>query len=210
MKHLNNLVTKWYANMQHSICDVTLNKRFFAYMIDNFIGYLFIFIIPIYMYSILTGSKNMEEATLFLNYPGNHGLIYCIVALVMGLIYYVLIPWKVWKGQTLGKRAFGFKIIQEDGRDVTLWTLVKRQLIGIVLIETNLFVLSSVYRQLIYLLSGYDFAEPLLYLGLILSVISCLLLVFVGNGRMIHDYVGGTYVIMDPNRKINDRKDERI
>lgn len=210
MKFLNNLRNKMYANMYNSMCDVTLNKRFLAYIIDWFVGYLFIFFIPIIGYSMLTGSTNTVEATLFLNYPGNYGLIYCIVALIMGMIYYVVIPWKVWRGQTLGKRAFGFKIVQKDGSDVTLWSLVKRQLLGVILIEGYLFALYTVYQQLLYLVYGYNFTTVLSWLWIILSTLSCILLVFVGNGRMIHDYVGNTNVIMDPNRKLNDRKDERI
>lgn len=210
MKRLNDKAAYMYARMQSSLCDVTVNSRFVAYLIDWFVGTIFIFIIPIYMYSILTGSTNMQEAMVFLNYPGNNGFIACGIAFLMALIYYVLIPWKVWKGQTLGKRAFGFKIVRNNGEDVTLWTLIKRQLVGIALIEGNLIVLTSLYRQGVFLFSGYDAPQLLIYAWVGISVISCMLVVFVGNGKMIHDYIGGTYVMMDPNRKINNRKDARI
>jgi uncharacterized RDD family membrane protein YckC len=85
-------------------------------------------------------------------------------------LYFILLP-VFWVGYTVGKKILGIRIVNLDETDVSLWTMIKRQLIA------NIF----------YILT--------LGIGVIISA------VMVGireDKRAIHDFIAGTYVTFHP------------
>ncbi|WP_052256259.1 RDD family protein [Salinicoccus sp. YB14-2] len=83
------------------------------------------------------------------------------------LLYYVLLP-VIWTGYTLGKRALGIRIINEDDSDVSFIQMIIR-----------------------------DFLTPILY-GItfgILAVVSAVMIGVRENKKAIHDIFAKTKVI---------------
>lgn len=76
-----------------------------------------------------------------------------------------------WVGYTVGKRITGIRIVQIDGSNVDIWTMVKRDLIAGILYGLTLGI------------------------GVIVSAF------MVGlreDKRALHDFIGGTYVTHNP------------
>lgn len=84
---------------------------------------------------------------------------------------YALILPILWTGYTIGKKILGIRIVKIDETNVTLWTMVKRDLIA----------------GIVYTLT--------LGIGIIVSAF------MVGlreDKRSIHDFIAGTYVTYNP------------
>ncbi|TMW70966.1 RDD family protein [Alteribacter natronophilus] len=89
---------------------------------------------------------------------------------LLSLLYFLLVP-VFWYGYTVGKRAVGVRIVQMDGSNVTLWTMIKRDLI-----------------------SGLVYA---ITIG-IAVIVSAFMVGLREDKRSIHDFIAGTYVTYDP------------
>ena len=86
---------------------------------------------------------------------------------LFSLLYYVLLP-VIWTGYTVGKRALGIRIINEDGTDVSLIQMIIR-----------------------------DFLTPILY-GITLGILAVVSAVMVGmrkDKKAIHDIFAKTTVV---------------
>ncbi|MEG1462143.1 MAG: RDD family protein, partial [Anaerorhabdus sp.] len=79
-------------------------KRLFAFIIDYFIGSIFVSFIPMILVSIITQEK-VITVNLMKTIPFDMQLICCIVSIVLAVYYYCIIPLNpTHLGQTLGKR----------------------------------------------------------------------------------------------------------
>lgn len=179
---------------------VNLSKRFGAYLIDWFLGAL-IMMFPICLLW-LSGTHdmdNMSSVNLFkiaASMSYSQAYLAAFLGIVFALFYYVVIPWKIFPGQTLGKRAMGFKIVKMDESNPDLATLVVRQIIGIMILEGCLYNVSNLWHSLLSLLTGLNFTGILLYEGIIVSVVSALIGMKFVSHRMLHDYIAKTKVTL--------------
>ena len=98
----------------------------------------------------------------------------------------------VYKGQTFGKRIMKIKVVKNDGSDVDFWTIIKREAIGVMLIEGYIANSSIYLRQVISIATGVNIMEMATYLFGIISVISILFGLASTSRKMIHDYVAVT------------------
>ncbi len=111
----------------------SIGNRFLAVAIDHFIQYLSMFLIAWALIS-LTGIGGAVE---------NVGLDYvvsempkwtlAIMILVLFLVfagYFIFFEW-LWNGQTPGKKLLKLRVIREDGRPITLWEALARNLLRI-------------------------------------------------------------------------------
>lgn len=188
-----SLYVKLYQHLDHTPSDVSNSKRMFAYIIDWYVGSLFMTLPLVFLYSKLTGTTEMTQ-TLYA-FPGNYGYVAGGLALLFGLLYYVFIPLKVWKGQTPGKRMMGFKIVKDDNSDVDFITLFKREVIFIFLFECSMYSASSYFHQILSMLAGYDLVTILMYIGIVITVASGALVLKFDARKMFHDYFAKTRVI---------------
>ena len=84
--------------------------------------------------SVIAFSANMvlswlgvfNEATFFLL-----GGITLIVTLVLIWVYFILLEW-LWNGQTIGKRAYRLRVIDEDGSPAQFTAVLIRNLLRVV------------------------------------------------------------------------------
>lgn len=111
----------------------SIGNRFLAVAIDHFIQYLSIFLIAWAAISFgnLGGSGDVGEPEQFFSDMPKWTLALLIIGLfIIFALYFILFEW-LWNGQTPGKRLLKLRVIREDGRPLTLWEAIARNLLRI-------------------------------------------------------------------------------
>ena len=176
--------------------DATLGRRLLSYFIDWYVGGLAT-AFPIALISMKMYGNMLHQDVV--NFAQPYGMIGAVLGLVCAFLYFVIVPQFVWKGQTLGKHLCKIQIIKEDGQEVNFSTLVMRQMVGVIILEGGLVTASSLWHQIIMMLVGFDIVTPLMYVGLAVSAVSAIMVLFFGkHHRAIHDYIGKTRVVLCP------------
>ncbi|MGI8811552.1 MAG: RDD family protein [Pyrinomonadaceae bacterium] len=111
----------------------SIGNRFLAAAIDHLIQYLSIGIAAWIFLSIASGSSSLVDnaaATSISEMPK-----WTIAAMIISLFllftgYFILFEW-LWNGQTPGKRLMKLRVIRDDGRPITLWEAIARNLLRI-------------------------------------------------------------------------------
>jgi uncharacterized RDD family membrane protein YckC len=111
----------------------SIGNRFLAVAIDHFIQYFSIFLIAWFFLS-LAGytSSDVAEAPekLLSEMPKWTMAILIIILFLVFAGYFIIFEW-LWNGQTPGKRWLKLRVIREDGRPLTLWEAIARNLLRI-------------------------------------------------------------------------------
>lgn len=175
------------------LSDVPSWKRFVAYMLDWYLGSIFTSLPMVMIYMKVTNT-DILNVNLF-QYPKQYAMLAGGLGLLFALFYYMIVPLCIWKGQTLGKRWCHFKIAKRDGDDVCLKELFLRQIIGIFLIEGALIFPSDLFHQILSLVSNINFVTPLTYIGIVVSVLSAIFVIFRKDHKAIHDLISNTKVM---------------
>ncbi len=194
--------------MSGKLQKVPLTKRFVAYIIDWFVGSLFISF-PMVMYYLYRTNDVDNVSNVNIDMINNEfgisiTIVVGIISLFLGAVYYFIIPLKN-KGKTLGKAAFDFKIVKQNGSDVDFKTLFIRQIVVYLFLEVYLLSMGPLLLHLIELSANINLSFYFL-ITLIISIISCLMVTFGKNRLAIHDRITKTRVVSIKNTK----KDNRI
>lgn len=101
------------------------SSRFLAFLVDIFISFLFTVII-----SFSTGIANPSS---FYNPSAVDHFHFSdfLVSIICIIIFYILIPTYIWKGQTLGKRWLSIAVVTEDDQEVNLMTMILRSIFSL-------------------------------------------------------------------------------
>ena len=112
----------------------SIGNRFIAVAIDHFIQYFTIFIVAYIFYfaSGFGGSISDEGAVgqIMSEMPKWTIAILIIVVFLLFSGYFIFFEW-IMNGQTPGKRLMKLRVIREDGRPITLWESIARNLLRI-------------------------------------------------------------------------------
>lgn len=110
----------------------SIGNRFLAVAIDHFIQYSAIFIIAWLMISLAAGESGSSASMgkLFDDMPKWTVAILILAVFLTFASYFILFEW-LWNGQTPGKRLMKLRVIREDGRPITLWEAIARNLLRI-------------------------------------------------------------------------------
>lgn len=111
----------------------SIGNRFLAVAIDHFIQYLSIILIAWFFLSIAGyNSNDIADAPdkLFSEAPKWTIALMIIVLFLVFAGYFIVFEW-LWNGQTPGKRLMKLRVIREDGRPLTLWEAIARNLLRI-------------------------------------------------------------------------------
>lgn len=190
---MTNKVISKKAEEKTGVNQVYLGRRFLAYLIDWYLGALCTSL-PIALISQKFNNTVLNQSII--TFEGNYGYIAGVLALLFAGFYFVIIPTFIYKGQTLGKKICKIKIVQASNEDITLKNMILRQIIGIMIIEGGLITASSILHSLVTMIIKVNFVTPLMYIGYVITGISVILLVFKGENKAIHDYLGQTKVII--------------
>ena len=111
----------------------SIGNRFLAAAIDHFIQYFSIAII-LYIFILALGLGETSDASLIgeitREAPKWMIAIMIIILFLLFAGYFILFEW-LWNGQTPGKRLLKLRVIREDGRPITLWEAIARNLLRV-------------------------------------------------------------------------------
>ena len=110
----------------------SIGNRFLAVLIDHFIQYMAILIVAWAFISWSgVGDMNSLERDELLAQMGKWTIALMIILVFLIFSgYFIFFEW-LWNGQTPGKRLLKLRVIREDGRPITLWEAVARNLLRI-------------------------------------------------------------------------------
>lgn len=173
---------------------VGIFKRGIAAIFDIYISSVLANIPILFIYSIETGETWMNKELSSLSTA--NGILACLLGILMVLLYYVVLPVYKFNGQTLMKKLLGFKVVKTNGSNVDLRTMLKREIIGSMIVEGG-FVSSGGYlRQIILIITRLNsLYKGLLYISFATTIFSIILMAFSKENKMLHDYVAGTKVL---------------
>jgi len=111
----------------------SIGNRFLAVAIDHFIQYLSIFTVAwaFVNFSGVGGLGMSDSPSQFFDEMPKWTMALLIVVLFLIFAgYFIVFEW-LWNGQTPGKRLLKLRVIREDGRPITLWEAIARNLLRI-------------------------------------------------------------------------------
>lgn len=111
----------------------SIGNRFLAVAIDHFIQYFTIIVVAWGMVNLTNIGNPLQEGdpqTLLQEMPKWTLAILIFVVFLLFSGYFIFFEW-LWNGQTPGKRLLKLRVIREDGRPITLWEAVARNLLRI-------------------------------------------------------------------------------
>ncbi len=111
----------------------SIGNRFLAVAIDHFIQYLSIFLVAWFAFSLAGfASSDVIDAPekLLTEVPKWTIAVMILVLFLMFAGYFIVFEW-LWNGQTPGKRLLKLRVIRDDGRPLTLWEAIARNLLRI-------------------------------------------------------------------------------
>lgn len=111
----------------------SIGNRFLAVAIDHFIQYFGMFIIAwLFLGAAAGGTAGLLDAPAeyFSEMPKWTIAILILVLFLIFSGYFVFFEW-LWNGQTPGKRLLKLRVIRDDGRPITLWEAIARNLLRI-------------------------------------------------------------------------------
>lgn len=172
-------------------------NRIVCALIDLFAGGICL-LGPVYLtYYYMSGNNTMTSLTDFtaLGQPALLAVALALLGLALGVLYYVVVPWKMWPGQTLGKHLGHIRIVRRDRRELGLGTIVLRQLVGVMFLELGLTCDLMLLPQLVTLCTGNASAGSALQVaGLAITAVSVVTF-FASKRRLaLHDRFAGTRV----------------
>lgn len=175
-------------------------RRACAVMIDWYLASVLAGIPVMFIYSIESGEATTASSLSAMSLKW--GLIAGVLAIIAASIYYIYIPSFVYKGQTPGKKLLGVKITNLDNSEVNLKTMLKREIIGVAIVEGGIVCTSEYIRQVIELVSNYKVYSILGIIGSVVTAISIIVLLATKEKRMIHDFIGKTKVVEISRNKV--------
>jgi uncharacterized RDD family membrane protein YckC len=111
----------------------SIGNRFLAVTIDHFIQFLSIILIAWFILWISDTGVDRTGSTADQWISEMPKWTLAIMVLVLFLIfasYFIFFEW-LWDGQTPGKRLMKLRVIREDGRPITLWEAIARNLLRV-------------------------------------------------------------------------------
>jgi uncharacterized RDD family membrane protein YckC len=111
----------------------SIGNRFLAVAIDHFIQYFTIFVVAWAFFNLSGIGEKVGETgayTLFQEMPKWTIALMIILLFLIFSGYFIFFEW-LWNGQTPGKRLLKLRVIREDGRPITLWEAMARNLLRI-------------------------------------------------------------------------------
>jgi uncharacterized RDD family membrane protein YckC len=125
------LIIETPERVQLAFALASIGNRFLAVALDHFIQVLAVFFVSSIGGLIMGDAVSIGD--LGNTAPEIAKWAYAIIivaAFIIFAAYFIFFEW-LWNGQTPGKRLLKLRVIREDGRPITLWEAIARNLIRI-------------------------------------------------------------------------------
>lgn len=121
------LIIETPERVQLAFSLASIGNRFLAVAIDHAIQYVIMIIVTVVFISSTSGFSALVE------FGGNEFSKWTIAVLILLIFliftgYFVFFEW-LWNGQTPGKRLMKLRVLREDGRPITFWEALARNLL---------------------------------------------------------------------------------
>lgn len=192
---MKSLYFKCLALIDQTPTKVDMPKRLGAYLVDWIVGGILTGLPAVLIYGAVSGRSDMfSDLYVFESLGLNPMWAYIsgILCILLGIFYYVIVPLKIYPGQTLGKKWAGIRVVKLNGDRVDLKTMLMRQVVGIFLIEGAVYIVSNYIRQLVTLSLRFYVDYYWQLFGMAVTLISVILIVKTLSHRAIHDYIAHT------------------
>jgi uncharacterized RDD family membrane protein YckC len=191
--------TKRDQSVQYLVPEVGKNRALAA-LVDWIVGGIFSGLPAVTAYALLSGSgEPLKDLYVFeaMGYSTWTTLLIAALCLVFAFFYYVIVPWKLYPGQTLGKRWLHLKIVNLDGTPLSLSDLVVRNFIILFFVEGTAVAASNYLRVILTTITRVYLDS---YIGIawsVLTIISMALLFGTKKHLALHDLLCHTTVIRE-------------
>lgn len=125
------LIIETPERVQLAFALASIGNRFLAVVVDHLIQFATIFLVAWIMLSATNFGQTIQTegfASFLGEMPKWTLAILIIVLFLIFAGYFVFFEW-VWNGQTPGKRLMKLRVIREDGRPITFWESLARNLL---------------------------------------------------------------------------------
>lgn len=127
------LIIETPERVQLEFALASIGNRFLAVAIDHFIQYFSIILIAWFFLSIAgytTSDLTDTPDRLLTEAPKWTIAILILILFLIFAGYFIAFEW-LWNGQTPGKKMLKLRVIRDDGRPLTLWEAIARNLLRI-------------------------------------------------------------------------------
>lgn len=168
-------------------------KRLIAFIVDWYVASVLAGIPVLLIYSIESGEAHIAKSLASMSFTW--GMVAGILAIIFASAYYWIIPTYCYKGQTLGKKLVGIKIVSENNNEVSVGNIFKREILGVMLVEGGLICSSDYLRQIVQMNSSNTMYTLLGLVATMITAISIIMLFTNSESKMLHDLIGKTKVV---------------
>lgn len=170
-------------------------RRAIAYFIDWYL-ITFLMNLLLVMADYMRSGEMVTNVMPITRFHGSEQMILLGALFFLQILYFCVVPKYFLKGQTLGKKLTKIKVVNKDGSDVSFVNLWKRDCLGMIMIEGCFMPLSNYLRNVLMLVIGRSFTQYFIYFSFAAGFVSIAFLLFDRKGRMLHDLVGSTKVVV--------------
>lgn len=173
--------------------EVGIIRRGIACAADGYICCVLVALV-ISMFAVNTSNGNMVLLDLTA-LPPDKALFAGLLAIGICILYYVVVPMFIWSGQTIGKKLCKIKIVDEQNQKCSMISLVKRQFVGLMLIDSYLTASTIFIVQLISISFDANIAKYIEYYFIVMTVVSIGQLFLSKKHSTLHDVIAKTKLI---------------
>lgn len=172
-------------------------RRLIAYIIDWYLATI-VCGTPLMLFNSMKSGSTAIDTSIP---PGAEGWLWGSFAILLGLLYYWLLP-VLFYGATPGKKLMHLRIISRNTKETpSVGALFLRQGVGVLLIEGAIAFPSQLLRELLARITGDRVVSVIQIVMVIITVISITIGVYAPEKRMLHDFIAGTAEVWDSENK---------
>lgn len=172
--------------------DAPMWKRWLAFILDWYLSGVVSMAPVALMWNLKSGETKVNLDIVGL---GHSGIWAAVLAILILIAYFYVIPLFLWPGQTPGKRLLSIAIVQTDGSAVDAKRLALRQIVILLFLETISLMTGNPFGSLVTLIANGTVAKILSYASMVLLVLSVLMASFTPFHQALHDRFAKTRVI---------------
>lgn len=172
--------------------------RAVAWLLDWMIGGLLISLPAIIAFSIVDG-KGRIFSNLYIFEAMGMDRMYTILiglgCLLVGFFYYVIVPWKIYPGQTLAKKWLHLKIVKLDSSELRLKDYLFRQFVFLFFIEGIATGAGGYILPIITTIIRFYSDSYVMIIWTVVTMTSIMFVLVNKKHRALHDFAADTIVV---------------